>query len=56
MTMNPHTTANALRSELRAARASAQPTKTAKRTITPAALASAGFILAVTLIARVFYK
>lgn len=63
MTMNPHTTASGLRYEARtaakaqAAQAAASGARAAKkRLIGPAALFSAGFILAVTAIAKVFYE
>lgn len=59
MTMNPHTTASELRQTTRRAQAAASSreaaAKPAKRLITPAALFGAGFILAVSLIAKAFY-
>lgn len=59
MTMNPHTTSSQLRTERlttqNARAAQLGPSKAAKRSLAPAALISAGFILAVSLIAKVFY-
>lgn len=59
MTMNPHTTASELRQTTRRAQAAASSREAAakpvKCLITPAALFGAGFILAVSLIAKAFY-
>lgn len=59
MTMNPHTTATELRQTTRRAKGSPAlgetTAKPVKRLVTPAALFSAGFILAVSLIAKAFY-
>lgn len=62
MTMNPNTTATELRRTTRRAK-TAQATASAggaaakplKRSLTPAALFGAAFILAVSLVAKVFY-
>lgn len=57
MTMNPNSNLPRMRTETRTARAATiDADKPAKRLVGPAALFSAGFILAVSLIAKVFYK
>lgn len=59
MTMNPHTTASQLRKESVAAKPVAggaqAAAKPSQRNLAPAALLSAGFILAVSLVAKLFY-
>lgn len=57
MTMNPNSDLSRMRSETHTARAATiDADKPAKRLVGPAALFSAGFILTVSLIAKVFYK
>ena len=60
MTMNPHTNATELRQTTRRASITLKPdgsaAKQAKRLVAPTALLSAGFILVVSLIAKIFYE